>query len=167
MPWKDPNKRREYMRAWIRNRRAADPVFKAKGNLECRAWRKAYPEKQRQADLNSHAKKPWVSLISAAAHRARKKGVPHTLTEAWGAANYTGFCALTGLQFVLATRTGNRRGPIAYSPSIDRIVPSLGYTPDNCRFVLHCINSGKMDLTDAEFRKIMQALLIHTKEPTE
>jgi len=155
------------MRDWIRERRATDPVFKAKGNLECRVRRKAYPEKQRQAYLNSHAKKPWVSLISAAAFRARKKGVLHELTEAWGAATYTGFCALTGIQFVLATRTGNRRGPSAYSPSIDRIIPSLGYTPGNCRFVLHCINSGKMDLTDESFRQIMQALLDHIKEPTQ
>jgi len=48
-----------------------------------------------------------------------------------------------------------------YSPSIDRIDNSKAYTPDNCRFVLNCVNSFKHDGTDADIYRIAEALLLN------
>ncbi len=46
-----------------------------------------------------------------------------------------------------------------FSPSIDRIDSSKGYTPDNCQFVLWAINVFKGDGTLEEMYEIATALI--------
>ena len=102
---------------------------------------------------------PWQKLLHCAATRAKKKGIEFTLTPEWASISYTGFCAISGLQF--NTTPGTRRGPRPYSPSIDRIDISRGYTPDNCRFILCSLNAFKGELNDSQMLEIAQALLEH------
>lgn len=49
-----------------------------------------------------------------------------------------GTCAVTGLKFVMESKHPR-------SPSLDRIVPALGYVPGNCRLVLFAINTAMND----------------------
>lgn len=88
-----------------------------------------------QARLNT----PWWRLLYAAEGRAKKRGIPFTLTPEWAEANWTGKCETSGLDFFIST--GVRRG--CFSPSIDQIEPKKGYTPENSRFVLWAINAMK------------------------
>lgn len=99
---------------------------------------------------------PWKHLLHAAQQRAKKKSVEFALTEAWAIANWTGRCALTDIEF---HGPGKGSGPQFYSPSIDRIVPSVGYTPENCRFVLWAANALKHVGTDADMYLVAEALL--------
>jgi hypothetical protein len=121
---------------------------------------------KREATYAARQNLPWKSLLRTAEARAKRKKVPFLLDAAWAAARYTGFCELTGLPFSLAARGS---GPTRLSPSIDRIVPSVGYTPDNCRFVLWQVNAFKYDGTDAEMlvlaQAIVRALTIKTQLP--
>jgi len=94
--------------------------------------------------------------VKTAEERARRKGVPFSLTAEWAISRYTGACELTGIPFVIGQRGS---GPKPYSPSIDRIVPSLGYTPGNCRFILWAVNALKHIGTDADMLFIARALV--------
>lgn len=76
-----------------------------------------------------------AALLTLARYRAKQKGREFTLVEKdiqnaimWGR------CALTGIPFNL------ENGKTWDSPSIDRIDCSKGYTPDNVRMVLYCVN---------------------------
>ena len=99
---------------------------------------------------------PWKPLLKAARDRATRKGVPFTLTAAWARKNWTGRCAITKIPFALGQRGS---GPKALSPSIDRIVPDLGYTPDNCRFVLWAVNLLKYDQTDDSLHALAKSII--------
>jgi hypothetical protein len=74
-------------------------------------------------------------LIRLARQRAQKKGLPFSLEEPRiRAAIDAGVCELTGIPFNLDG------GKTWDSPSIDRIDPNQGYSLNNVRVVLHCVN---------------------------
>jgi hypothetical protein len=65
------------------------------------------------------------------------KGLECTLTTTWVEdRKRAGVCELSGLPFT----QGSGRDP--FLASIDRIDNAKGYTPDNCRMVLFCLNVG-------------------------
>ena len=68
----------------------------------------------------------------------------------------TGICELSGLPFVLGS---NEQSP--YSPSIDRIVPAMGYAPDNIRIICWSLNAAFGSWGEDETRKIMTTWLQH------
>lgn len=77
-------------------------------------------------------------LITTARHRATVKGIPFTLSpediDRLQAVIDAGHCQVTGLPFDLDS------GKAWNSPSIDRIDSNLGYTPENVRVTLYCVN---------------------------
>jgi hypothetical protein len=83
-------------------------------------------------------------LFYAAQHRALDKGREFDLTVEWIDELYQsqdGRCALTGLSFDLQSPLGHKQGTYRpMSPSLDRIDSTKGYTSDNVRLVLTCLN---------------------------
>ena len=79
-----------------------------------------------------------IKAAFAAQERAKKKGVPFSIDayyleqlmvdQGWR-------CALSDIPFSV-----KRRDP--FGPSLDRIVPSLGYVAGNLRFVNHILNTA-------------------------
>jgi hypothetical protein len=133
----------------------ADPEkFKA----ESKAARKADPEKHWDRAHRLRMKKPWQHLLCGARDRAKTKGIEFTLTKEWALATYTGRCAVTGYPFELRPFRG-KTGARSLSPSIDRIDPDKGYTPDNCRFVLWAVNAFKFTSSDVEMVELAQAIV--------
>lgn len=63
-------------------------------------------------------------------------------------------CALSKLRF----KRGSGNGPSMFSPSLDRIIPALGYVPGNVRFLLHGVNALKSTGTDDDVRTLIAAL---------
>jgi len=100
-------------------------------------------------------KKPWPFLLGNARERAKEKNIPYNLTKEWAEARYTGKCELTKIPFSI-------NGRISFNPfsaSIDRIDPHLGYTTDNCRFILMAVNAFKARMNDDQMYKIAKALV--------
>jgi hypothetical protein len=128
-------------------------------------WVLRNPGKTYAALRRRRAENPWYSSLRDACGRARKIGSVCDLSNEWAIRTYTGFCALTGLPFVVRSadeRLGAKPGGGPYSPSIDRIDPLQGYIQENCRWVLHAINSFKQRMSDAEMLAIAQALVSHS-----
>lgn len=100
---------------------------------------------------------PWIPAIEATKQRAKIKGIPFELTFEWGKKRWTGFCELTGLPFTIGHR--GKPGAGFFSPSIDKIESNKGYTPANCRFVLHCVNTFKFTGTDEQMYLVAEALI--------
>jgi hypothetical protein len=97
---------------------------------------------------------PWLPIFTGTKHRCLKSGRTFELTKEWCVKTWDGKCSLTGIPFEL-----NRPMRGVFSPSIDRIDNSKGYTPDNSRWVLFGVNLFKFTATDAEMFMIANALI--------
>lgn len=94
------------------------------------------PKAKRSADHKRWRRQNrGAALVQLATHRARQKGLDCTLDPvSIQAVIDAGECQMTGIPFNL---DGGRTWD---SPSIDRLDTSKGYTPENTRVVLYCIN---------------------------
>lgn len=103
-----------------------------------------------------------VTLWNSAKTRAKLKNVPFTLTKEWYIEKLNaGICEITGIPFILekSTNTSENHFGLFYSPSVDRIVPILGYVPENCRMVIQGYNQCKGTATDADVLKMAEHLV--------
>jgi hypothetical protein len=103
-------------------------------------------------------------LVRAIGKRCRSAGLPFDLDIDWLTGRLeSGRCELTGLEFDTVV-SRKRGGP--FSPSVDRIVPSAGYTKSNCRVVIFAVNAALSDWGLGVFIPIAEALVARTrKEP--
>lgn len=138
--WADKN--RERLNAQSRN-------YQKRNGHYVRAKKLAFFNRIRQV-------RPWESLINGARSRAKAHGKEFNLTHEWAASVWTGRCAITGHPFDMIRRM--RHGGFNYSPSIDRIDNSVGYTTDNCRFILFAVNIFKRAMSDEDMLKIADLL---------
>lgn len=103
----------------------------------------------------SHGKSRTVqyALLHGAKTRARLKGLPFDLTLETLPA-IPEFCPLLGVRLTSAIGRGNAT---ASSPTLDRIVPSLGYVKGNVQVISRRANTIKSDASFAEFEAIYRA----------
>jgi hypothetical protein len=118
-------------------------------------YQAAHKERERRRYHATRVWLPWLNAFRGSKARAVKHNIPFTLTKEWAAERWTGCCEVTGIEFVLS----DKRSPYLFSPSLDRKIPSLGYTPENSRFVLHAVNALKGQGTDEDMLKIAQAIV--------
>jgi len=122
-----------------------------------REYTRQNPDKLAKWHQTARQNSPWRGLLGLAKKRASDKGLAFDLTIEWARDRWNGRCELTDLPFALEpTGIG---GPKQFSPTIDRIVPALGYTKDNCRFILQAVNSLKSNGTDESMLIIALALV--------
>lgn len=100
-----------------------------------------------------------AKILGSAKHRAKIKKLPFDLdheflVELWE--NQNGACALTAIPFYLGPPPEEGHTP-AYTPSIDRIVPKLGYTKSNVRLICYHMNIALSDFGDEGFEKLAKA----------
>lgn len=116
-----------------------------------------------EAEKKQHFKRrivhPWYHIVRHAKTKSRAKNIPCDLTYEWAKKRWTGFCEISGLKFEIG-----RSDAGCFSPSIDKIIPSLGYIQENCRFILFGINSLKGKENDDTVFKVCQAILDKTKK---
>lgn len=92
-----------------------------------------------------------------AKNRAKTKNVPfdideHYLVSLWD--NMSGRCSLTGQLFDL-TNWGTKGQVNPRAPSIDRIIPKLGYIKGNIRLITYHMNVALSDFGEDEFRVLI------------
>lgn len=91
-----------------------------------------------------YAEDPLPTLLQGAKSRAKQKGVPFDLTR--DDIFIPTHCPVLGIP--MASGRGN--GPIANSPTIDRIVPELGYVRGNVAVISHRANTIKQNASVTE-----------------
>ena len=130
-----------------------------------RAWAAEHPEAKREAARRYRAKRApgksteynraWreknlvVALVSAARRRAKRDGLAFdpSITEELREAGVPTVCPIYGTPIVAGSRSGA-------SPSLDRVVPSVGYVRGNVRIVSWLANRHKNDASAAQHEAI-------------
>ena len=97
-------------------------------------------------------------LHKLAQSRAKAKGYPCTITEDWVLGRIIkGKCEATGMDLVLV-----QDGRHPQSPSLDKIDPNLGYTPDNTQVVVCMYNYAKGCFSHEDVVRMAEALCSKT-----
>ena len=100
-------------------------------------------------------------LRGKARERATKKGLAFDLTLDYLESIATDCCPIFGTTFVWGRYVG---GATKQSPSLDRVVPELGYVQGNVVFISLFANTIKQDVTEKELYKIADWLHDKRKE---
>lgn len=113
----------------------------------------------RQAFLASFKGRSYI-LFNGARCRAKKRNLPFTLTLDWVRQHLEPLrCEVTGLdlKLIIAENYNIQNNMQPFSPCIDRIIPELGYTPENCRIVCCIFNTCKFHWTDEDVKTFVTA----------
>jgi len=103
-------------------------------------------------------------MVSFTKSRSRRKGLPFDLTpeHVLSLIPADGLCPAIGIPIVFGKKL-NRS-----SPSIDRVIPALGYVIGNVRVISHRANSMKQDCTKSdELRRVADYMDRHSQPPVE
>ena len=145
-----------------RQRHAADPE---KHRANVRRWREANPEKWRELQVRSQRVKAWASnLASHCRARSKARGWPTSdITGDYLLGLYEqqgGRCYWLGVPMVpsMATRDPRR-------PSVDRLVPALGYVQGNVVLATAFANLGRSVLAADKFAAFIAELKDQMRMP--
>ena len=127
-------------------------------------YRKTYYESNKEEVLTRQKtrkricreNKPYILLMQGARKRSKNLGISFDLDIEWAESRWTGKCELTQIEFDLghSEKTGQ-----PFSPSIDKIDRNKGYTKENCRFILLCINQLKGIMDDEQMYSVAKSLI--------
>lgn len=134
-----------------RTRLKTHAAWKARGRM---TWAQMKAQRGLSDSKLAKARYPWLPMLTSCIHRSRKKNIPCDLDRAWCERNWTGRCALTGIEFALNSPKRDN-----FAPSIDKIDPAKGYIQSNCRFILWAINCFKHVGSDDEMYALAEILL--------
>lgn len=102
-----------------------------------------------------------TALLGNAKARAAKAELPFSLSREWLAEKLAaGVCELSGLPIERKPRSealGSRTHPFA--PSLDRIIPALGYVEHNVRLTCFVVNQARSDYGDAVLKQVARAIV--------
>jgi hypothetical protein len=97
-------------------------------------------------------------MLANSRSNAKRAGVSFDLDHGWLFERLSrGVCEITGIPLIL-TFPGGRGNYHPFSPSLDREVPSRGYTKDNVRVVCWAYNAAKGTATDEDVMTLARAL---------
>lgn len=134
---KDKKKRAENAKIWYHKNK--DKVSKRR-KIHRTLYKNTFPEYQ---------------LYYSAKARAKKKGLPFNIEKK--DIVIPDVCPLLGIKLSINTKTVGRN-----SPTLDRIIPSLGYIKENIMVISNKANSIKQDATIQELELLITNLKRYT-----
>lgn len=110
-------------------------------------------------------KKHIAAFLNNARSRARRKGVPFDITKEQLVSIATDKCPVFGVDFDWGlSGMGHGRSSGDNAPSLDRVIPELGYIKENLVFISHLANKVKQDTTEKELYAVADWLHDKRKE---
>lgn len=141
-------KRDQYYKADPSKGRAASSRFRKNHLAKVVAANKQYRAENRDKVSQWNQNRPLAKkLLNAAKRRAIKRGLPCTITV--GDISIPEICPVLGVEIKVSK---GMCGP--NSPSLDCIIPSLGYVPGNIAVISFRANTIKSDATVDEVKKV-------------
>lgn len=111
-------------------------------------WRENNPKKAREGALRAYYRNWYSALYSRVKRRARKRGIQFEVTREYVKQLKVDTCPVFGVPLVLEPGVQDN------SPSLDRVIPALGYVEGNLRIISNRANRMKYDGTAAEHEAI-------------
>lgn len=115
---------------------------------ETRNWQQKNPEKVREYKRSYKERNPLRSLYHAAKRRAKDYSVPFDLE--YMDIEVPEYCPILGIKLEY-----NKGSVGNNSPSLDRIIPELGYTKSNIRVISYQANRYKSNLSREQLQKFL------------
>ena len=105
-------------------------------------------------------------ILFAIKKRADTFGIPFDLDLKYLAAIAPDLCPIFRIPLLwgYGEEHGKKGGPANHSPSLDRIIPELGYVKGNVAWISYHANRIKSSATDAELYAVANWLHVKTKE---
>ena len=113
--------------------------------------KEAMIEVRKRLNPNPHSQLNEYKLYQAAKTRAKRDGLPFDIT--YQDVIIPAHCPVLGIELEPCVGT---HGPSDNSPSIDKIIPELGYVKGNIQVISFRANTIKRDATAEELRKVLQ-----------
>lgn len=156
MPYKDPEVLREYKNKWRREQRLKRGLQKQGRKPLTEEEKLVSAEKKkeylREWKSNYSKLKPKKRLLYSAAARAKREGLPFSITEE--DIVIPTHCPYLGIELCITAARGTKRNNVI---SLDKIIPSLGYIKGNIEVMSQQANTMKSDASKEE-------LLLFAKE---
>jgi predicted nucleic acid-binding Zn ribbon protein len=116
-----------------------------------------------EANKNTEASKNYIISLRGRAlamwHNSKSRDKIHSISVDWIENKLKiGICEKTGIPFDFIYG----KGRTAFAPSLDKIVPSLGYTQENTQVVVWIYNTAKNIFTDGDVLYMAKCLLNKT-----
>ncbi len=153
----------DHVGLWSKRERLCSKCFDQKHHQK-RSCQPGYREAECLRAMESRHENRASKILYQLNSKAKKTGIEVELTENWLKEQIDiGYCSLTGLPFEWkAYKKGQRGGRSFFTPSVDRIDNSRGYTPNNCRITISGYNIGKNNYTDREMMAMSVSLLANS-----
>ena len=157
MPYKNPDDKRKQSNRYYHSHKE-----------ECKASTKRWYDANHEYAIE--AKSRWKranpfrakasALLNNANRRALDRGLDCSISLDWVTAQLEKGCALSGLPFEM-----NPNGVMSpYSPSLDRIDPTKGYTEENTQAILQGVNGLKLNGTNEDVINIAKSICMYVPE---
>lgn len=134
------------------SRRRAKEAYPAVAAKRAAEYQENIDERRKEARDRYHkskARRQCSTLLNTASQRAKKRGVPFSITV--DDIKIPDTCPALGFPLVIAS------GKVAFnSATLDRIVPELGYVPGNVIVVSMLANQIKSSATPEQIMKVAQ-----------
>lgn len=120
-------------------------------NARSREWFKQHPDYSRKWQAEDNRRYPAKPMVDGARARAKRLGLPFDLD--WRQIEIPKVCPVLGIEIIQG-----QKGFCDHSPSLDRLIPSLGYVASNVRVISYRANAIKRDATVDELRALVAYL---------
>lgn len=120
-------------------------------------WYSSEKERVKESKKMERQVNPKLNMLATAKHRAKIKAVPFNLTEA--DIHIPEFCPVLGFKLEVAKGKATDK-----SPSLDRIIPELGYVVGNVQVISRLANSMKTNANPTELINFAKWVLATFKE---
>lgn len=127
---------------------------KTLGNKYAKKWRETHKETNKVKNKEEYRKqgKNYIYLMwSRAKKRALEKNIPFSIDL--NDIIIPTVCPVLNVPFVI---NDSGRGPGDYSPSLDRIIPELGYVKNNIKVISFKANRIKSDADVVDLKKVLE-----------
>ena len=117
-------------------------------------------ERRRVVSVDPSLWKKWrlTRMLSSAKNRAKRQGVDFDLTIDYLLTIASDNCPVDGFPMEWRVNKEQEAGPAMRTPSLDKVIPSLGYTKGNVQVICWQYNSWKRNMLVDDMRTLLSYL---------